>query len=138
TWVIHYEWVSPVRESYRTLLSQAGRRKERVMPIPLVSGITVAFGFLAWSVCAAQYIWPSISKREGVQAIRPILGLHSFRYIGFALLIPGVVSPQLAATAFARGLAYGDLAAASLALIALAALGTRWAGPWVWIFNIVG
>jgi hypothetical protein len=108
------------------------------MPIPLVSGITVAFGFLAWSVCAAQYIWPSISKRERVQAIRPILVLHSFRYIGLAVLIPGVVSPQLAATAFARGLAYGDLAAASLALIALAALRTRWAGPWVWIFNIVG
>jgi hypothetical protein len=58
------------------------------------------------------------------------------RYIGLAVLIPGVGSPQLAATVFARGLAYGDLAAATLALIALATLRTRLAGPLVWIFNI--
>jgi hypothetical protein len=60
------------------------------------------------------------------------------QYIGLAVLIPGVVSPQLPATEFARGLAYGDLAAATLALIALAALRTRLAGPLVWIFNIFG
>ncbi len=108
------------------------------MPIPLISGITVAFGFLAWSVFAAQYIWPAISKRERAAALRPILVLHGFRYIGLAVLIPGVVSPQLADTAFARELAYGDLAAATLALIALAALRTRLAEPLVWIFNIFG
>jgi hypothetical protein len=108
------------------------------MPIPLIWGITVAFGFLAWSVFAAQYIWPAISRRERAEALRPILMLHGFRYIGLAVLIPGVVSPQLPATVFARGLAYGDLAAATLALIALAALRTRWAEPLVWIFNIFG
>jgi hypothetical protein len=108
------------------------------VPIPLVWGITVAFGFLAWSVFAAQYIWPAISKRERAEALRPILVLHGFRYIGLAELIPGVVSPQLSATVFARGLAYGDLAAATLALIALAALRTRLAEPLVWVFNIVG
>ena len=108
------------------------------MPIPLIWGITVAFGFLAWGVFGAQYIWPAISKRERAEALRPILVLHGFRYIGLAVLIPGVVSPQLPATEFARGLAYGDLAAATLALIALAALRTRLAGPLVWIFNIFG
>lgn len=108
------------------------------MPIPLISGITVAFGLLAWGVFAAQYIWPRINKRERADALRPILVLHGFRYIGLAVLIPGVVSPQLATTVFARGLAYGDLAAATLALIALAALRTRLAGPLVWIFNIFG
>ena|SRR5713226_6003503 len=89
------------------------------MPIPLIWGITVAFGFLAWGVFAAQYIWPAISKRERAEALRPILVLHGFRYIGLAVLIPGVVSPELPATVFARGLAYGDLATATLALIAL-------------------
>jgi hypothetical protein len=108
------------------------------MPIPLIWGITVAFGFLAWSIFAAQYIWPAISKRERAEALRPILVLHGFRYIGLAVLIPGVVSPQLPATIFARGLAYGDLATATLALIALAALGTKLAEPLVWIFNIFG
>ena len=108
------------------------------MPIPLIWGITVAFGFLAWGIFAAQYIWPAISKRERAEALRPILMLHGFRYIGLAVLIPGVVSPQLAATVFARGLAYGDLAAATLALIALAAQRTRLAQPLVWTFNIFG
>jgi hypothetical protein len=96
---------------------------------PIDLGITVAFGFLAWSVFAAQYIWPAISRRERAEALRPILMLHGFRYIGLAVLIPGVVSPQLPATVFARGLAYGDLAAATLALLALAALRTRLAEP---------
>jgi hypothetical protein len=108
------------------------------MPIPLIWGITVAFGFLAWMVFAAQYIWPAISNRERPEALRPILVLHGFRYIGLVVLIPGVVSPQLASTVFARGLAYGDLVAATLALIALAALRTRWAEPLVWLFNIFG
>ena len=108
------------------------------MPIPLIWGITVAFGFLAWGVFAAQYIWPAIGKRERAEALKPILVLHGFRYVGMAVLIPGVVSPQLSATVFARELAYGDLVAATLALIALAALRTRFSRPLVWIFNIFG
>lgn len=108
------------------------------MPLPLIWGVTVAFGFLAWGVFAAQYIWPALSKRERADALRPILVLHGFRYIGLAVLIPGVVSPQLSATLFARGLAYGDVAAATLSLIALAALRTKFAAPLIWLFNIFG
>jgi hypothetical protein len=108
------------------------------MPIPLVWGITVAFGFLAWSVLAAQYIWPAIRSREHSEALRPILWLHTFRYIGLMELVPGVVAPELPRTLFAQGLAYGDLASAILALIALTALRTRLSTPLVWIFNIVG
>jgi hypothetical protein len=58
------------------------------MPIPLIWGITVAFGFLFWSVVAAQYIWPAIGKRERAEALRPILVLHGFRYIGMIFLVP--------------------------------------------------
>jgi len=108
------------------------------MPVALVWGISVAFGFLAWGVFAAQYIWPALSKRERAEAFRPILVLHGFRYIGLAVLMPGVVARQLADTGFARQLAYGDLATAILALMALAALRTSWSGPVVWIFNIFG
>ncbi len=108
------------------------------MATPLIWGITVAFGFLAWGVFSAQYIWPAISKRTRAEALRPILVLHGFRYIGMAVLIPGVVSPALSGRVFARELAYGDLAAATLALLALAALRTRWAGALVWSFNILG
>jgi hypothetical protein len=61
------------------------------MPVPLIWGLQVAFGFLAWSVFAVQYIWPAISRRDRADAVRPILVLHGFRYIGLAVLIPGVV-----------------------------------------------
>jgi hypothetical protein len=108
------------------------------MPIPLIWGVSVAFGLLAWAVFAEQYIWPAISKRERTEALRPILVLHAFRYVGLAVLIPGVVSPQLSTTLFAHGLAYGDVATATLALIALASLRTKLAGPLVWLFNIFG
>jgi hypothetical protein len=108
------------------------------MPLPLIWGLTMAFGLLAWGVFAAQYIWPAMSKRQFPEAVRPILTLHGFRYIGLSALIPGVVSPQLSSTLFAREMAYGDIAAATLALIALAALTTRLAGPLVWIFNVFG
>jgi len=108
------------------------------MPIPLIWGVTVAFAFLAWGVFAAQYIWPAISTRERAEALRPILVLHGFRYIGLAALIPGVVSPELSTTLFARELALGDVAAATLALIALAALKTKLSAPLLWIFNILG
>lgn len=108
------------------------------MPVPLIWGISVAFGFIAWGVFAARYIWPAIRNRDRADALRPILVLHSFRYIGLAVLIPGVVSPDLAHTVFARELAYGDLAAATLALIALGFLKTQLSVPLVWIFNIFG
>jgi hypothetical protein len=63
--------------------------------------------------------------------------LHSFRFIGLAFLVPGVVSPDLPA-AYARPAAYGDLIAAVLALLALAVLPGRLGIVLVWAFNLWG
>ena len=63
--------------------------------------------------------------------------LHGFRFIGLAFLVPGVVSPELP-SAFARPAAYGDLLAAALALLALAALRSPLGIGLVWVFNLVG
>jgi hypothetical protein len=63
--------------------------------------------------------------------------LHTFRFVGLAFLVPGVVSPDLPA-AFARPAAYGDLATAILALLAIAALRSRPGTILVWALNIVG
>ena len=63
--------------------------------------------------------------------------LHSFRFIGLAFLVPGVVSPDLP-SAFAHSAAYGDIVAATLALLSLPSLP---GGPGVvlaWGFNIWG
>jgi hypothetical protein len=50
--------------------------------------------------------------------LRPLLILHTFRFIGLAFLVPSVVSPDLA-PAFAHSAAYGDIIAAILALLSL-------------------
>lgn len=76
-----------------------------------------AFAFVSWGL-AARSVWRELRQRSRVDALRPLLILHSFRFIGLAFLIPGVVSPDLPA-AFSRPAACGDLVAAILALIAL-------------------
>src|SRR6185312_5098777 len=63
--------------------------------------------------------------------------LHGFRFLGLAFVVPGVVSPELPAT-FAQPVAYGDFITATLALLALAALGTRSGTVLTWAFNTFG
>jgi hypothetical protein len=99
--------------------------------------VSIAFSFIAWAIVAARYIWPELRLRPRTEALRPLLMLHSFRFIGLAFLVPGVVSPSLP-TAFANSAAYGDIIAAVLALLSLISLpGT--AGVVIsWIFGLWG
>ncbi len=41
------------------------------MPIALIYGVTVAFGLLAWSVFAGQYLWPTamLNKRHKILVV---------------------------------------------------------------------
>ncbi len=71
------------------------------------------------------------------EALRPILILHSFRFIGLAFLVVGVVSPDLPA-GFTHPAAYGDIAAATLALLSLATLQSRAGFVIAWTFNLWG
>ncbi len=100
-------------------------------------GISIAFGLIAWSIVTYQYLWPELRGQSRAKALRPLLILHSFRFIGLAFLVPGVVSPDLP-SAFARPAGYGDLIAAVLALLALAGLQSRLGITLVWLFNIWG
>ena len=83
--------------------------------------VSIAFGFIAWGIVAKRYIWPKLRLRPRAEALRPLLILHSFRFIGLAFLVPGVVSPDLP-SAFAHSAAYGDIIAATLALLSLVSL----------------
>jgi hypothetical protein len=103
----------------------------------LIFGISVVFSFVSWGIVTRQYIWPALRRQPRADALRPILLLHSFRFVGLAFLVPGVVSPELP-LAFARPAAYGDLATAVLALLAVAALRNRVGTTLVWAFNILG
>jgi hypothetical protein len=107
------------------------------MPFPVLFGISVAFGLVAWGAVAWLYIWPALRERTSPENLKPILLLHGFRFLGLAFVTPGVVSPQLPAV-FAQPVAYGDLMTAVLALLALAALGTRVGTMATWVFNVFG
>jgi hypothetical protein len=99
--------------------------------------LSIAFSFIAWGIVASRYIWPELRLQQRDEALRPLLILHSFRFIGLAFLVPGVVSPDLP-SAFARSAAYGDVIAAMLALLSLLSL-SRGAGIVIaWIFNLWG
>jgi hypothetical protein len=92
---------------------------------------------IAWGVVAARYLWPELRLRSRAEALRPLLILHSFRFIGLAFLVPGVVSADLPSV-FARWAAYGDIIAAILALLALTSLPSGVGIGVAWIFNIWG
>ena len=67
---------------------------------------SIAFAFIAWGIFAKRYMWPKLRVLPRAEALQPILILHSFRFVGLAFLVPGVVSPDLP-SAFAHSAAYG-------------------------------
>jgi hypothetical protein len=107
------------------------------MQTQLAFFISIAFSLIAWGIVAARYIWPELRLRPRAEALRPLLIFHSFRFIGLAFLVPGVVSPDLP-SAFARSAAYGDLVAAILALLALISLPSATGVAITWLFNLWG
>lgn len=107
------------------------------MPLQAVFGLSVALGFVSWTLVAVVYLWPALRRLPQAAALRPILLLHSTRFAGMAFIVPGVVSPDIPA-GFAVPAAYGDLIAALLALASLAVLRFRWGVLLVWMFNLWG
>jgi len=99
--------------------------------------MSIAFSFIAWGIVTARYIWPGLRFRQRAEALRPLLILHSFRFIGLSFLVPGVVSPDLP-TAFAHSAAYGDVIAAILALLSLLLLPSAAGVAAAWIFSLWG
>jgi len=99
--------------------------------------VSIPFSFIVWGVVTARYIWPQLRLRQQAEALQPLLILHSFRFIGMAFLVPGVVSPSLP-SAFAHSAAYGDIIAATLALLSLLSPRSGAGVVVAWIFNLWG
>jgi len=99
--------------------------------------LSIALSFIAWAIVTARYIWPELRLRQRAEALRPLLILHTFRFIGLAFLVPGVVSPDLP-SAFAHSAAYGDIIAATLALLSLIPVPSKAGAVLAWIFNLWG
>jgi hypothetical protein len=99
--------------------------------------VSIVFSFVAWGIVAGSVIWPELRRRGRDEALRPLLMFHSFRFVGLAFLVPGVVSRDLPAV-FAESAAYGDIVAAALALLTLALLPGRPGIVAAWVFNLWG
>lgn len=103
-----------------------------------IFSIDMALGYLVCALCIGTYIWPLLKAMDRVEAQRAIATFNSFRFLGLAFLLPGFVGPNLP-QGFAVPVAYGDLATALLAILALLTVRLRsifW--PLVWVFNLVG
>jgi hypothetical protein len=101
--------------------------------------LSVLGAFLTSSVVAYVYVWPALSATPRYQALRLLAAFNAFRFLGMNFLVSGFVSPELSSD-FASKVGWGDLVAAVLALLSMAALSGRWsiAIPTVWVFNIWG
>jgi hypothetical protein len=104
-----------------------------------IIGICVVASFVAFGRVAQRYIWPHVSRLERDRGLDRLITPHMFRFAGMSFLMAGVVSPEMS-PAFAAPAAYGDLAAAVLAMVAVFALARKasWALAAVWLFNIEG
>ena len=101
--------------------------------------VNLLFTTLVFGIAARIYVVPRMAQLSSRAILTPILLLHAFRNLGLMFLSPGATYPGMPPE-FATPSAYGDLIAAVLALIALAAVLARssWARLLLWIFNIEG
>lgn len=101
--------------------------------------VNLLFSTVVFYVAARIYLRPKLPELGPRTVLVPILLLHAFRHLGLMFLAPGATYPGMPPE-FAYPAAYGDLAAAVLALAALAALvqGAGVGRALVWIFNLWG
>jgi hypothetical protein len=121
--------------SHRSLENEMQSARNLATLLPFAA--SVAFGLLAWGAVSLSYVWPRIRELPLHAAVRPILHLHLFRYVGLAFIVPGVVGPNLQA-AFAAPAAYGDLVAMGLAWTALMTGSGRYSRIAIWAFSLWG
>jgi len=108
-----------------------------VINLPFI--LSVVGAFVASSAVATIYVWPFLRTLQRFEALRLLAAFHAFRFFGMNFLVTGFVSPDINLD-FASEAAWGDLIAATLAILSMAALSWRWsiAIPIVWLFNIWG
>ena len=104
-----------------------------------VLNIQSALSFVAFSLIARWHVAPRLATLAREEALVPLLWVQVFRYAPLTLYAPGQVDPRIPADVTAA-VAFGDLAAGLVALVALLALKLRVPGAiaLVWIFTVVG
>jgi len=104
----------------------------------MIFAVQSVCGYLAWMLCFSVYVLPRLKLMAPLEAQRAIATLHSFRFFGLVVLLPGVVGPNLPISLTSVA-GYWDLAAGVLAIVTLMAARIR---PLFWffvvVFNLVG
>ena len=65
--------------------------------------VHLVLGYVAWLLCFGAYVWPRLKSMDRVEAQRAIATLHSFRFFGLVMILPGVVGPNLPAASAEDG-----------------------------------
>jgi hypothetical protein len=101
--------------------------------------LQILVGVGVFSLMAAWYVWPQLTRLPLGSALAPLLWVQVFRYIGMTLLVKGMIDPRLPHGLLKDG-AYGDLIAGALALLSLITFRLKWryAVPLVWVANTWG
>mgnify|MGYP006426426735 FL=1 len=101
--------------------------------------LSLTLGLAMWGIVGWWLLNTWLDSLAGNRALGVLVFPHIMRYIGLSFLIAGVTAQPLDPR-FASPAAWGDLAAALLALVALIALARDWflARPVTWLFSIVG
>jgi hypothetical protein len=86
--------------------------------------VNLVLSTIVFAVAAKLYLIPLLPRLEPRSVVLPILLLHALRHLGLMFLAPGAVFPGIPEQ-FAYPAAFGDLIAAVLALIAIAAVVRR-------------
>lgn len=104
-----------------------------------IFALQFVLSIVVWALAARWVLTPWLETKPKRSQLFWLILPHAFRHVGMVFLVPGVVSEDLPLS-FAGPAAYGDLAAAALALLALIALRAGWsrAVAVVWVFNVVG
>ena len=104
----------------------------------LLFGVQFTLSVMIFAIVAKWYIAPALNKLPIHDALVPLFLVHALRYLPSSAFAPGQVDPKIPMDAMA-GIAYGDLASAILALIAVVFLRYRWSGAVgiAWLVNAV-
>ncbi|MGI9543726.1 MAG: hypothetical protein ACR2MX_10735 [Cyclobacteriaceae bacterium] len=105
----------------------------------LILNLQSTLSLVVFAMIARWYIVPRLSKLNLTDALIPLLLIHAFRYTPMTLLVDGQIANEVPSEV-ANAVAYGDLAAAILAILAILFLKFKFPGAVLlaWIFNIVG
>jgi hypothetical protein len=101
-------------------------------------GVQFTFSLVVFALVAKWYITPALAKLPLAAALVPLFLVHALRYLPSSAFAPGQVDARVPMDAM-RGIAYGDLTAAVLAVVAALFLRYRWGGAIAvaWLVNIV-